>query len=58
MSSLLKDCVGFSAVMAIRFEKAFGLKAETLCRTQTAHDLATAQRFEKKFKVKAFGSAA
>jgi plasmid maintenance system antidote protein VapI len=29
--------------MAIRFEKAFGVKADTLMRMQTAHDLAKAR---------------
>ena len=31
-------------MMAIRCEKAFGLKADTLCRMQTAHDLAAVSR--------------
>ena len=37
--------------MAIRFEKAFGLRAETLMRMQAAHDLAQARRHEKAIKV-------
>lgn len=48
MSSLLNGRVGLSSEMAIRFEKAFGLKADTQCRMQTTHDLAAARRFEKK----------
>jgi len=32
--------------MAIRFEKAFGLKADTLCRMQTAYELAQAREHE------------
>ena len=34
MSSLLNGRAGISAEMAIRFEKAFGLRAETLMRMQ------------------------
>jgi addiction module HigA family antidote len=40
MSNLLTGNAGLSAEMAIRFEKAFGLEAETLLRMQMAHDLA------------------
>jgi addiction module HigA family antidote len=58
MSKLLNGRVGLSADMAIRFEKAFGLNADTLCRMQTAHDLAFARRGEKKIQVKAFKRAA
>ena len=58
MSSLLNGRVGLSADMAIRFEKAFGLKADTLCRMQTTHDLAAARMHEKKIKVKLLGAAA
>jgi addiction module HigA family antidote len=52
MSSLLNGRVGLSADMAIRPEKAFGLKADTLCRMQTVHDLAAAREHEKKITVK------
>ena len=58
MSKLLNGRVGLSADMAIRFEKAFGLSAETLCRMQTTHDLAFARKGEKKIAVKAFRRAA
>ena len=43
MSNLLNGNAGLSAEMAIRFEKAFGVRAETLLRMQVAHDLATAR---------------
>lgn len=43
MSKLLNGHQGLSAEMAIRFEKAFGLKADTLIRMQSAHELATAR---------------
>ena len=35
----------------IRFEKAFGLRADSLLRMQAAHDLAEARRHEKDIKV-------
>ena len=38
VSNLLGAGAGLSAEMAIRFEKAFGLSADTLMRMQAAHD--------------------
>ncbi len=58
MSSLLNGRVGLTAEMAIRFEKAFGLKADTLCRMQTNHDLAAARAGQDKIKVSRFDEAA
>lgn len=43
MSNLLNGNAGLSAEMAIRFEKAFGVRADTLMRMQAAHDLARAR---------------
>ncbi|MBP2275697.1 MULTISPECIES: HigA family addiction module antitoxin [Sphingomonas] len=43
MSNLLGARAGMSAEMAIRFEKAFGLSADTLMRMQAVHDLAVAR---------------
>jgi addiction module HigA family antidote len=40
MSNLLGGRAGLSAEMPIRFEKAFGLSADTLMRMRAAHDLA------------------
>ena len=40
MSALLNGRASLSAMMALRFEKAFGIKAETLLRMQVAYDLA------------------
>ena len=51
MSSLLNGRAGLSAEMAIRFEKAFGLRADTLLRMQAAHDLATARAHERDIQV-------
>lgn len=43
LSNLFNGYTALSAEMAIRFEKAFGVKADTLMRMQTAHDLAKAR---------------
>ena len=40
MSMLLNGHATLSAMMALRFEKAFGISADTLLRMQTGHDLA------------------
>lgn len=50
-STVLNGNAGVSAEMAIRFEKAFGVKADTLVRMQAAHDLAEARSHEKSIKV-------
>ena len=51
MSNLLNGHAGLSAEMAIRFEKAFGLRAETLLRMQAAHELAEARTHEEEIEV-------
>ena len=51
MSKLLNARQGLSADMAIRFEKAFGLKADTLMRMQAAHELAQARAHEDEIEV-------
>ena len=51
MSKLLNGHQGLSAEMAIRFEKAFSLKAETLMRMQAAHELAVARAHEDEIEV-------
>lgn len=51
MSNLLNGNAGLSAEMAIRFEKAFGLKADTLMRMQAAHELAQARAHEDEIEV-------
>ena len=43
LNNLLNGKADLSPVMALRFEQAFGLSAETLLRMQTAHDLALAR---------------
>ena len=52
-SNLLNGNAGLSAEMAIRFEKAFGLKADTLVRMQAAHELAAARAREDEIVVEA-----
>ena len=58
MSNLLNARAGLSADMAIRFEKAFGVKADTLLRMQTAYELAQARAKEGDIRVERFRKAA
>jgi antitoxin HigA-1 len=58
LSALLNANAGVSADMAIRFEKAFGVKADTLLRMQTAYDLAQARAHERDIKVRKLDNAA
>jgi len=51
--NLLNGNAGLSAEMAIRFEKAFGLKAATLMRMQVSHALAEARTREDEIVVEA-----
>lgn len=57
ISMLLNGRNGLTAEMAIRFEKAFGLKADTLCRMQTAYALAQARAHEDDIDVAALQAA-
>lgn len=58
LSTLLNGRAGLSAEMALRFEKAFGLSADTLLRMQTAHELAQARAHENDIKVDRLNAAA
>ncbi|HEV7252914.1 MAG TPA: HigA family addiction module antitoxin [Mesorhizobium sp.] len=58
MSNLLNGHAGLSAEMAIRFEKAFVLSADTLLRMQAAHDLAQARAREAAIRVERVVDAA
>lgn len=58
MSNLVNARAGLSADMAIRFEKAFGVKAETLLAMQAAHQLAQARAYEDRIRVSKFRKAA
>jgi antitoxin HigA-1 len=51
VSALLNSRASLSADMAIRFEKLFGIKADTLCRMQVAYDLAQARLHQDDIKV-------
>ena len=51
ISAVLNGRAALSAEMAIRFEKAFGIKADTLCRMQTAYDLAQARLHQDNIRV-------
>jgi hypothetical protein len=44
LSAFLNERASLSPDMAIRIEKAFGLKLETLMRMQNAYDIAQARR--------------
>ena len=56
-SALLNGHSAVSAEMAIRFEKLFGLKADTLVRMQAAHSLSQARAGEKSIKVRQLEAA-
>ncbi|MAO04719.1 MAG: addiction module antidote protein, HigA family [Citromicrobium sp.] len=43
LSRILNDNARLASMMAIRFEKAFGISAATLLRMQLLHDLTTAK---------------
>ena len=58
MSNLLNGKAGLSAEMALRFEKAFGISADTLMRMQSAYELAQAREHEDEINVKRFAEAA
>ena len=58
MSHLLNGRAGLSPDMAIRFEKAFGIPADTMLRMQSAHDLAEARRHEDEIDVQRLEFAA
>lgn len=52
MNNLVSGKAGLSAEMAIRLEKAFGGGAETWLRMQAAYDLAQAEKYAGKIKVR------
>jgi addiction module HigA family antidote len=57
MSTLLNGHAGLSAEMALRFEKAFGVRADTLLRMQAAHDLAKARAHEGSVEIERYAAA-
>jgi len=54
LSALLNGRAALSADMAIRIEKAFGPKMDTLLRMQTAYEIAAARDREGDIKVKRY----
>ena len=58
LSALLNGNASLSADMAIRFEKAFGVKADTLLRMQTTYGLGKARMHEGEIRVGRLAMAA
>jgi len=54
LSSLLNGKASLSGDMALRIEKAFGPKMETLMRMQSAYDIARTRRREDKIRVRRY----
>ena len=52
LSSLLNSKAGLSGEMALRLEKAFGVKMDTLMRMQTSYDIAQTRKREREIKVR------
>jgi len=50
-SSLLNGKADLSGEMALRIEKAFGVKIDTLMRMQSAYDIAPTRKREKQIRV-------
>jgi len=56
LSALLNCHAGLSADMALRLEKAFGVRMDTLLRMQTAYDIAEARKREATIDVPRFAA--
>jgi addiction module HigA family antidote len=54
LSSLLNGKADLSGDMALRIEKAFGVKMDTLMRLQSAYDIAQTREREGRIKVKRY----
>lgn len=54
LSALLNGRSSLSPEMALRIEKAFGPKLDTLLRMQTAHEIAAVRAKEAEIQVEAF----
>jgi antitoxin HigA-1 len=52
LSSLLNCNANLSGDMALRIEKAFGVKMDTLMRMQASYDIAETRKREKKIRVR------
>jgi antitoxin HigA-1 len=58
MSMLLNGHASLTATMALRFEKAFGISADTLLRMQAGYDLAQARLREGEMDIRPISKAA
>ncbi len=58
LSALLNGRAALSPEMALRIEKAFGPKMDTLLRMQTAYEIAEARDREAEIKVKRYAAKA
>ena len=58
LSSLLNGKSDLSGDMALRIEKAFGVKMDTLMRMQSSYDIAQTRKREKQIRVRRFHRAA
>jgi addiction module HigA family antidote len=52
LSSLLNGKAHLSGVMALRIEKAFDVKMDTLMRMQSAYDIAQTRKREKEIRIR------
>jgi len=57
LSSLLNGRAGLSGEMAVRIEKAFGPKMETLMRMQSSYDIARMRERERRIHVRRYRPA-
>jgi addiction module HigA family antidote len=57
LSSLLNGRADLSGDMALRIEKAFGVKMDTLMRMQSSYDIAQTRKREKEIHVRRFHSS-
>jgi len=55
LSSLLNGKADLSGEMALRIEKAFGVKMDTLMRMQSAYDIAQTRKTAGKMRIPRFG---
>ena len=54
LSSLLNGKADLSGDMALRIEKAFGVKMDTLMRMQSAYDIANTRKRARKIRVRRY----
>src|ERR1700693_4250623 len=57
LSTLLNGKADLSGNMALRIEKAFGLKMETLMRMQSSYDIARTRKRQDKIRVRRYRGA-